>query len=139
MNIETTLIIGIIILSILIFLILKLEWVINQIRCICKEFDGFIKFIQTIFIISCWSIFIIILLYYLIFNPNKEVPILEIFLTVIVGFLGAISGLFFSNDALKELKDRYYHKMSNEKVTLLRIKNKINNMKEKLKENINKK
>lgn len=126
---EITLIIGICSLLWLIFLMFKFEWCIGQIRSICKEFDGFIKLIQTLFILSCWGIFFIILLYYLIFNPNKEVPILEIFLTVIIGFLGTIIGLFFSNDALEELRDKYQHKISDEKITLLKIRNELSNMK----------
>lgn len=36
---------------------------------------------------------------------NKDVNILDIFLTVIVGFLGTILGFFFSDKAMKKLSE----------------------------------
>jgi len=127
------LIIGIIILITTIFLILKIEWFIKEIREICKDFSGFIKFSQMIFMFSSWFILISLFLYYLIFNPQKEVPILEIFLTIIVGFLGTMIGLFFSNDSLNELKTKYKsrgERMLKDKNKLLEIKT---NLEKKLK------
>jgi len=122
MGIETWLVIGICILSFIILLILKLEWCIDKIRDICKDYCGFIKFTQTIFMILSWSCFFLILFYYLFFNNTKEIPVLEIFLTVIVGFLGTMIGLFFSNESLMELKEKQRKKENKQKDILLSLK-----------------
>jgi|TARA_Y100000310_G_scaffold330425_1_gene402020 hypothetical protein len=96
-----------IILTVILFLIFK--WFFKQVREICRRIAGYIIFGQLIFILLSWGIFLIIFFYYLI-NP-ENVNVLNIFLTVIVGFLGTILGVFFSEKAfekiVKDLEERY--------------------------------
>ncbi|MBU2639388.1 MAG: hypothetical protein KKG75_01635, partial [Nanoarchaeota archaeon] len=85
--------------DILLVLIL-FKWIINQIRNICEKIEGFIKFVQIMFIGFSWFVFLSMFVYYLIWNPEKETQILTVFLTIVVGFLGTVMGLFFSTEAL---------------------------------------
>lgn len=91
-------------LLLLIILFMMFKWFFNQVRDICKEPEGFIKFGQVTFILLSWSCFIVILIYY-IFNKT-EVNAVDIVFTVVVGFLGTIIGMFFSKEALESLKGK---------------------------------
>ena len=44
------------------------------------------------------------LLVYFIIEPDLKVNALNIFLTIVVGFLGTILGLFFSREMIEKLK-----------------------------------
>ncbi len=93
--------IEIIISIILIFLIIKCEWIIKTIREICKEPEGYIKLIQTTFFLFAIISFSILLFYFII-KPNSTDK-LDIFLTIIVGFLGTMIGFFFSDRAMEKI------------------------------------
>ena len=80
------------------------KWFFKQVRSIAREPEGFIKFGQTTFILLSWSVFFILLFYY-IFNPYS-INILNVFLTIAVGFLGTIMGLFFSREMIEKLKGK---------------------------------
>ena len=53
-------------------------------------------FVQLIFITTSCGIFLATFVYYFIFNPYNKVDVFNIFLTVVVGFMGTIMGIFFS-------------------------------------------
>ncbi|MBU0627988.1 MAG: hypothetical protein KKC75_02270 [Nanoarchaeota archaeon] len=89
-----------IILLVILFLVFK--WFFRQVRDICKEPEGIIKFGQISFILLSWGCFLGILIYFVL-KPG-ETSVLHIFLTIVVGFLGTILGLFFSRDAIENLK-----------------------------------
>jgi len=89
-------------LLVLIVLFFMFKWFFKQVRSIAREPEGFIKFGQTAFILLSWSVFFIILLYYM-FNP-ESINALNVFLTIVVGFLGTSGGFFFSGEALKHLE-----------------------------------
>jgi len=80
------------------------KWFFNQVRKIARDPRGFIKFGQITFILLSWSVLILILFYY-IFVP-EDVNAVAIILTVVIGFLGTILGLFFSEKALERLTER---------------------------------
>ncbi|MAF51175.1 MAG: hypothetical protein CMH64_03720 [Nanoarchaeota archaeon] len=102
MNFEMVIILLILLIpsSIIIYFIVK------EIRSICKGVDGLIKFIQIIFLLECWGTFGLILGYYLFFGSDETVPVLSLFLTIVVGFLGTIMGLYFSKETLETLKKK---------------------------------
>ncbi|MEK6949558.1 MAG: hypothetical protein AABX34_05010 [Nanoarchaeota archaeon] len=89
-------------LLVLIVLFFMFKWFFKQVRSIAREPEGFIKFGQTAFILLSWSVFFILLFYY-IFNPYS-INVLNVFLTIVVGFLGTILGLFFSREMIEKLK-----------------------------------
>ena len=86
----------------LIMLFLMFKWFFLQVRDIAKDAGGFIKFGQITFILLSWGVFIVILIYYMV-HPG-EVDNINILLTIIVGFLGTIIGLFFSERSLEDLR-----------------------------------
>ena len=90
---------GLLVLTVLFFMF---KWFFKQVRSIARESEGFIKFGQTTFILLSWSVFSILLFYY-IFNPYS-INVLNVFLTIVVGFLGTILGLFFSREMIEKLK-----------------------------------
>jgi len=87
---------------ILVILFLIFKWFFNQVRDICKEPEGIIKFGQITFIVLSWGCFIFILIYFII--KPEETSVLHIFLTIVVGFLGTMLGLFFSREIIEKLK-----------------------------------
>ena len=97
----------IILLSFIIFLLFR--WFFNEVRDICKKISGYMIFGQLVFILLSWGVFLTIFVYYLI--KGGKVEVLNVFLTVIVGFLGTIIGVFFSEKAfekiIKDLEERY--------------------------------
>tara|TARA_B100000315_G_scaffold237825_1_gene254977 strand:+ start:365 stop:703 length:339 start_codon:yes stop_codon:yes gene_type:complete len=80
------------------------KWFFGQVREICKEPEGFVKFGQVAFIVLSWGCFLVILVYYIF--VKTQVNALDIILTVVVGFLGTIIGMFFSKEALESLKGK---------------------------------
>jgi hypothetical protein len=78
------------------------KWFFLQVRSIAKESEGFIKFGQSTFVLLSWGVFFILLFYYIL-NPDS-INALNIFLTIVVGFLGTSGGFFFSGEALKHLE-----------------------------------
>lgn len=86
----------------IVILFLIFQWFFGQVREICKEPEGIIKFGQITFILLSWSCFLFILIYFII-NP-EGVHVLNVFLTIIVGFLGTIMGLFFNRETIEKLK-----------------------------------
>lgn len=89
-------------LLVLIVLFFMFKWFFKEVRSIARESEGFIKFGQTVFILLSWSVFFILLFYYIL-NPDS-INALNIFLTIVVGFLGTSGGFFFSGEALKHLE-----------------------------------
>ena len=96
----------VILLSFILFWIFK--WFIGQLRDVCKNISGYVILGQLLFMFLSWGIFLLILIYYLIYP--EEVSVLNIFLTIIVGFLGTMIGIFFSDRAfdkiIKDLQER---------------------------------
>lgn len=88
----------------LVVLFLMFKWFFKQVRSIAKEPEGFIKFGQITFILFSWSAFFIVLFYYMIYP--RDVSVLDIFLTIVVGFLGTSIGLFFSKEALERMEGK---------------------------------
>ena len=88
----------------LIVLFLVFRWFFEEVRDICKRPEGIIKFVQIAFILLSWGCFLFILAYFAI--KPEETNVLHIFLTIIVGFLGSILGIFFSRDALDRLEKK---------------------------------
>tara|TARA_Y100000310_G_scaffold324825_1_gene387198 strand:+ start:626 stop:1039 length:414 start_codon:yes stop_codon:yes gene_type:complete len=88
----------------LIILFFMFKWFFGQVREICKEPEGFVKFGQVAFIVLSWGCFLVILVYYIF--VKTQVNALDIILTVVVGFLGTIIGMFFSKEALESLKGK---------------------------------
>tara|TARA_Y100000310_G_C20590362_1_gene767658 strand:+ start:320 stop:724 length:405 start_codon:yes stop_codon:yes gene_type:complete len=88
---------------------LSFRWFFNQVRDVCKRVSGYIILGQLVFILFSWGVFLTIFVYYLF--KGGQVEVLNIFLTVIVGFLGTIIGVFFSEKAfekiVKDLEERY--------------------------------
>jgi len=101
-----------------------------------------IKSTQVTFIFGSWGIFSLIFGYYLFFNPKETISILSLFLTIVVGFLGTIMGLFFSKEALEEIIKKYKSRgeiMLKDRNILLKTKMRLENIKketEKLKEKL---
>ncbi len=54
----------------IIFLIFISKWLILQVRDICEDFEGFVKFTQIIFIFGSWFVFLSIFIYYIFLDPN---------------------------------------------------------------------
>ncbi len=86
---------------ILFFFFLNLKWCVNKIRDICNNPIGYTKFVQLLLIVLLSALFLFIFLYYL---TNKgQVDRIDIFMTVIVGWLGAIIGSFFGEKSMGNL------------------------------------
>ncbi len=83
------------------FFLLNLKWCVNKIRDICDNPIGYTKFIQLLLILLLSSLFVLIFLYYLI--KEGQVNRIDIFMTVIVGWLGAIIGSFFGERSMENL------------------------------------
>jgi len=88
--------------ALIVILFFMFQWFFGQVREICKEPEGIIKFGQIVFILLSWGCFLSILIYFII-KPD-EVGVLNIFLTIVVGFLGTIMGLFFNRETIEKLK-----------------------------------
>ena len=75
---------------------------------ICKNVSGYVILGQLLFMFLSWGIFLLILIYYM-FN-QENVGVLNVFLTIIVGFLGTMIGIFFSDRTfdkiIKDLEER---------------------------------
>ena len=109
MILDTTLLITDIVLVLILFSII-FKWAIKEIRDIVRDLEGLIKFTQVIFMLGSWSIFFLTFIYYLFFKNDELTLTLNIFLTIVVGFLGTMMGLFFSSEALNNLRKRYDHR-----------------------------
>jgi len=106
----TFLIIANIILIILIFFLINFKWCVKTIREICHSGNegGYTKFIQTIIVMVLILIFIGIIIYYII--DKQKVDRIDIVLTVIVGWLGAIIGRFFGERSMEQFEQKRYIK-----------------------------
>jgi len=112
------------------FVSINFRWIWKEVRNISENKGGFIKLCQLVFIILSWIIFVFILIYYVI-HPN-QVNALNIILTVIVGFLGTMMGLFFSQDVIKSLEDRVKIEKSKKEIALKKRVNLLRLLKEKI-------
>lgn len=92
-------------------LLINLKWCVKTIRDIAKDQIGYTKFIQICLVCLLSSIFLIIIFYYIL-NPSK-VDRIDIILTVIVGWLGAVIGSFFGEKAMVALEDKRKINVSN--------------------------
>jgi len=90
---------------ILAILVVFFCWVFKELRDICKRISGYIILGQLIFILLSWGVFLGILVYYAIFKPDGKVDVFTIFITVVVGFLGTIIGVFFSEKTFEKIID----------------------------------
>lgn len=85
------------------FFLFKFEWIIRTIRDIASSQNqgGYTKLMQIGMIIFLVSIFTAVVIYFF-FNP-EEVNGINIILTVVVGWLGAIIGQFFGEKTMENL------------------------------------
>jgi len=104
--------------SLFFFFVINIKWFTKTFRDITKDESGYTKLIQISLIILLSSLFVIIIIYYL-FNPI-QVDRIDIILTVIVGWLGAIIGNFFGEKSMKNLEDK-------RKINIEKLLNEINN------------
>lgn len=125
---DTTLLITDIVLALILFSVI-FKWTIKEVRDIARSLEGLIKFTQIIFMLGSWSIFFLIFAYYLFFQNDELTSTLNIFLTIVVGFLGTMMGLFFSSDALNNLKRKYDYRGDRLRV----VKEEVRRLKESLK------
>lgn len=86
---------------IIFFFLINLKWCVYRIRDICNNSIGYTKFIQLLLIGLLSSLFVLIFLYYL--TNEGKVDRIDIFMTVIVGWLGAIIGSFFGEKSMENL------------------------------------
>ena len=87
------------------FLFINLKWCINTLRSIAnyKNKGGYTKLIQMGLVFVLVSVFLIIIIHY-IRNP-EQVSRIDIILTVIVGWLGAIISSFFGEKSMENLDE----------------------------------
>ena len=85
------------------FFLFKFEWIIRTIRETASQHNqgGYTKLMQIGMIIFLVSIFTAVVIYFF-FNP-EEVNGINIILTVVVGWLGAIIGQFFGEKTMENL------------------------------------
>jgi len=79
--------------------------------------------------LASWSVFLLTFIYYLFFRNDELTSTLNIFLTIVVGFLGTMMGLFFSSDALNNLRKKYDYRGDR----LLTLKKSLKDIEESLK------
>jgi len=91
---------------IIFFLLINLKWCVKTLREIAspRNQGGYTKLVQIILITLLCSVFVVILIHYLL-NPG-QVDRVDLVLTVIVGWLGAIIGRFFGERAMENLEER---------------------------------
>lgn len=75
---------------------------IKEIRDICEKPTGYLKLAQLVIIFFALGGFGILLLYTLFFDKDFIDP--NIFMTVIVGLIGTIVGMFFSESAMRQIE-----------------------------------
>ena len=131
----------IVIISFILFVIIvNFKWLVKTLRDISRleNQGGYTKLVQLGIVFCLFAIFIAIVFYFF-FNPEK-VDGINIILTVIVGWLGAIIGQFFGEKTMDNLdiKRREGATKANKVIehqtrTIERYENMINNLK-KLKE-----
>ena len=90
---EPFLIVSILILVALIFFMIRFDYIVNSLRDIAKDPGGYFKFGQIVILFFAVLIFVILFVYNLFFP--RESSSLDIFLTIVVGILGTVIGLFF--------------------------------------------
>ena len=93
-----TLILVSIFLIILIFIMRNFHYIVTKTREICEEPSGYFKFGQIVVLIFTIFSFVSILAYNMFINPH-ETSIMDVFLTVTVGILGTVVGLFYGGRA----------------------------------------
>lgn len=91
--------------ALIIFLFLiNLKWCIQTIRDIARDECGYTKLVQISVFFLLSVIFLSIIIYYFL-NP-AEVDRIDVILTVVVGWLGAIIGSFFGEKGMANLEDK---------------------------------
>ena len=83
---------------------INFKWCVKIVREIAREGSGYTKLIQLVMMFMLVSIFVVIIIYYL-YNPER-VDRIDIILTVVVGWLGAIIGMFFGEKSMSVLEER---------------------------------
>ena len=95
----------VIILIALIFIMRNLHWIVSEVRSICRDESGYVKLIQLMFVVLVLGSFFLLLIY--TFLSPEPASKSDIFLTVIVGLMGTIVGMFFSERTMESIaKDR---------------------------------
>ena len=96
----------VIIVLLIVFCFFAFKWMFKQIRDVCQKTSGYLIFVQLVFVFVSCGVFLATFFYYLIFGQNSQVDAITIFLTVVVGFMGTIMGVFFSEKTIgKTIKD----------------------------------
>lgn len=103
-NLQISELIIIILTLLIILLFFMFQWFFKEVRDIARAPQGFIKFGQITFILLSWGAFLVILVYNII--VPRDVDSVNVILTIVVGFLGTILGLFFSDKALERMSER---------------------------------
>ena len=93
----TFLVITSILVIILIFLLINFKYLIKEIRGICEQPRGYFMFGQMIILFFAVASFIGVFIYTLF--KNNAISSMDLILTVIVGILGTVIGLFFGGRA----------------------------------------
>ena len=78
------------------------KWFFGQVREICEKAGGFLIFGQITFLLLSWGCFVLIMIIF-IFNQDKSMNPLSLFLTIVVGFLGTIIGTIYSEQAIRKI------------------------------------
>ena len=111
----------VIILIALIFIMRNLHWIVSEVRSICRDESGYVKLIQLMFVVLVLGSFFLLLIY--TFLSPEPASKSDIFLTVIVGLMGTIVGMFFSERTMESIaKDR-----DKKRKSLIEKKNKLEN------------
>tara|TARA_Y100000310_G_C20690171_1_gene821681 strand:+ start:3832 stop:4242 length:411 start_codon:yes stop_codon:yes gene_type:complete len=136
MLIQDVIILYILVISlfILICIILHLRWFIDTIRDIAsyKNPGGYFKLIQVFLIFIICMMLIIVFVYYLLVPGT--VDRVDLFLTVIVGWMGMILGRFFGEIAMEDLMKTQSVKRSRTEDNFVTVKNIIQELKEELRD-----
>ena len=102
---STIILILILIFALVLFsFLINMKWLMKTLREIAKDECGYTKLIQISLIALLIITFLTIIIYYL-FHPS-QVDRIDIILTVVVGWLGAIIGNFFGEKAMGNLEDK---------------------------------
>ncbi len=110
-------------------LFFNFRWIVKELRSICKDESGYIKLLQLVFISVVLVCFLLLLAYSLI--VPESISKLDVFLTVIVGFMGTIIGTFFSERSMEGImqdRDLKREKIIEKKIKIEQYKEIINKL-----------
>ena len=98
LSVKDVIVLNLIFLSSIIIIPLSV-WFFYEVRKICEKASGFLVLGQVTFLFLSWGSFITIFIIFAF--TQAEISALSLILTIVVGFLGTITGMLFNQDALK--------------------------------------